>query len=155
MRPQAHTASGLLIWSLGPRHLAEAPVTALCGNLPDLDRSVARRLGVKRRDHHRWVSHSFVGWAPPTVLMIRIARSSRHGGAIRRGVLAVWVHLALDTYADGIAWLWPLHKDKLGFFRRPPEIHDDGWNTPAPLHTNLGRAEAAMWAGVALNLVRP
>ncbi len=155
MRPQAHTASALLIWSLGPRHLAEAPVTALCGNLPDLDRSVARQLGVKRRDHHRWVSHSFIGWIGPTALALRVARSSRHGGAIRRGVLAVWVHLALDTYADGIAWLWPLHKDKLGFFRRPPEIHDDGWNTPAPLHTNLGRAEAAMWLGVVLNLVRP
>jgi len=124
------------------------------GHLPDFDRSVAKRLGVKRRDHHRWVSHSFVGWAPPTVLLLRAARSSRHAGVLQRGVIALWVHLLLDSYADGIAWLWPLHKDKIGLFRRPPEIHDDGWNTPAPLHTNLGRAEAAMWLGLALNLVR-
>jgi hypothetical protein len=155
VRPQAHTAASLLIWSSGPRHLAEAPVCALCGNLPDLDRGVARRLGVKRRDHHRWVSHSFIGWAPATALALSIAGRSRHAGAIRRGVVALWVHLLLDTYADGIAWLWPLHKDKIGLFQRPPEIHDDGWNTPAPLDTNLGRAEAAMWLALLLNLVRP
>ena len=154
MRPQAHIAASLLIWSCGPRGLIEAPACALAGNLPDLDRSVARRLGVTRRDHHRWVSHSFVGWAPPTALVLRGTRRSRHRGAVRRGVLALWVHLLLDTYADGIAWLWPLHRDKIGLFRRPEAIRDDGWNTPAPLDTNLGRAEAAMWLGTALNLVR-
>ena len=148
-------AASLLIWSCGPRHPAEAPVCALCGNLPDFDRNVAKRLGVKRRDHHRWISHSFVGWAPPSALALALARRSRHRGAIRRCVLALWVHLLLDTYADGIAWLYPLHKDKIGLFRRPDGIRDDGWSTPAPLHTNLGRAEAAMWIGTALNLVRP
>jgi hypothetical protein len=51
------------------------------------------------------------------------------------------VHLLLDTYADGIAWLWPYKEDKIGLFRRPP--------TPAPLDTELGKAEAAMWAVVA------
>ena len=154
MRPQAHTAASLMIWSFGPQALVEAPICALCGNLPDLDRSVAKRLGVKRRDHHRWVSHSFAGWAPPSALALLASRRSRHRGAVRRGVLAVWVHLLLDTYADGIAWLWPLHKDKIGLFRRPEEIHDSGWSTPAPLHTNLGRAEAAMWLGLLLNLAR-
>ena len=69
---------------------------------------------------------------------------------MRRCVLALWVHLLLDTYADGIAWLWPLREDKIGLFRRPASIVDDGWNTPAPLDTELGQAEAAMWAAVAL-----
>jgi hypothetical protein len=64
-------------------------------------------------------------------------------------VAALWVHLLLDTYADGIAWLWPLHRDKIGLFRKPPDIKDDGWNTPAPADTNLGRVERAMWLGVA------
>ena len=111
---------------------------------------MAKRLGVKRRDHHRWVSHSLAGWAGPTTLALAASRRSRHGRFVRRGVLAVWVHLLLDTYADGIAWLWPHREDKIGLFRRAPEIVDDGWNTPAPLDTELGKAEAAMWAIVAV-----
>lgn len=122
-------------------------LTALAGNLPDLDRSVAKRLGVKRRDHHRWVSHSFVGWIGPTLLAL--ALGARHA-LVRRCVLALWIHLLLDTYADGIAWLWPWREEKIGLFRRAPSIVDDGWNTPAPLDTELGRAEAAMWVMVAV-----
>lgn len=150
MRPQAHTAAGLALWSAAGGPWWEAPLAALAGNLPDLDRSVARRLGVARRDHHRWVSHSFAGWAPPTVAALRASRS----GAVRRSVASVWVHLLMDTYADGIAWLWPLHRDKLGLFRKPPEIRDSGWTTPAPLDTNLGRIELALWAVVAAGLLR-
>ena len=119
----------------------------LAGHLPDLDRSVAKRLGVKRRDHHRWVSHSFAGWIGPTLLALALGRRRP---LVRRCVLALWVHLLLDTYADGIAWLWPWREDKIGLFRRAASIVDDGWNTPAPLDTELGQAEAAMWAAVAL-----
>lgn len=154
MRPQAHVAASLAIWSTGPQALWEAPLCALCGNLPDLDRNVARALGVRRRDHHRWVSHSLLGWAPPTVLALRAARGRRHGPAIRRGVAALWAHLAMDTYADGLAWLWPLHRGKLGLFRQPERIRDAGWSTPAPLDTNLGRIEALLWAAAALNVLR-
>jgi membrane-bound metal-dependent hydrolase YbcI (DUF457 family) len=122
-------------------------LTVLAGHLPDLDRSVAKRLGVKRRDHHRWVSHSFTGWLGPTLLALALGRRRR---LVRRCVLALWVHLLLDTYADGIAWLWPLREAKIGLFRRSASIVDDGWNTPAPLDTELGQAEAAMWAAVAV-----
>ena len=122
-------------------------LTVLAGHLPDLDRSVAKRLGVKRRDHHRWVSHSFAGWIGPTLLALALGRRRP---LVRRCVLALWVHLLLDTYADGIAWLWPWREDKIGLFRRAASIVDDGWNTPAPLDTELGQAEAAMWAAVAL-----
>lgn len=145
MRPQAHCAASLALWSCAGAAAWEAPVAVLAGNLPDLDRSVARRLGVKRRDHHRWVSHSLAGWGPPTVALLLATRAP----AARRAAAAVWIHLLMDTYADGIAWLWPVDDRKIGLFRKPPEIRDDGWNTPAPLHTNLGRAEAWMW-GMAL-----
>ena len=145
-----------MVWSAGRRRLPELPVCLVCGHLPDFYRTVARWLGVRRRDHHRWISHSFVGWFPPTMVALGRSRGSRHGGLIRRGVLALWVHLLLDSYADGIAWLWPLREDKLGWFRRSPEITDHGWHTPAPLHTELGKAEAVMWAvAAALALVRP
>ena len=148
MRPQAHIAASLLIWSSArDAPLWEAPVDALAGNLPDFDRNVAKALGVKRRDHHRWVSHSLVGWLPLTLALARSRRA-------RRPLVALWVHLLLDTYADGIAWLWPLHKDKVGLFRQPDEIRDSGWSTTAPLHTNLGRAELAMWTGAMLGLIR-
>ena len=152
MRPQAHIAASLVIWGLSPAPFWEAPVCAVCGNLPDFDRSVARRLGVKRRDHHRWVSHSFAGWIGPSVLACSAARGTRHAGLVNRGVLSLWVHLLLDTYADGIAWRWPLSEEKIGWFRRAPGIVDDGWRTPAPLDTELGRAEAAMWATAAAAL---
>lgn len=145
MRPQAHIAASLVVWSFGSRAPAEAAACVLCGNLPDLDRSVAKALGVKRRDHHRWVSHSLVGWLPASLAALAAARGSRHRGAVRRSVGCLWLHLLLDTYADGIAWLWPLHKDKIGLFRRAPEIRDDGWRTPAALHTPLGRLEAGLW----------
>ena len=152
MRPQAHVAASLAVWGLSPAPAWEAPLCALAGNLPDLDRSVARRLGVRRRDHHRWVSHSFLGWAGPTALALGAARGSRRAGAIRRGVACLWLHLAMDTYADGLAWLWPMSEEKLGLFRKPDTIHDDGWSTPAPLSTNLGRAEAVMWAAAGAGL---
>ena len=152
MRPQAHIAASLVIWSVSRAPLWEASVCAACGNLPDLDRSVARRLGVKRRDHHRWVSHSFVGWFGPTALAFLTARGTRHAGLVNRSLLSLWVHLLLDTYADGIAWRWPLSEEKIGLFRKPPEIVDRGWHTPAPLDTELGRAEAAMWATFTLAL---
>ena len=150
MRPQAHTAAGLAVWSCARGPAWEAPLAALCANLPDLDRSVARRLGVERRDHHRWVSHSAAGWAAPTVLALRASRS----GAVRRCVAAVWIHLLMDTYADGIAWRWPFSEEKVGLFRKPKAIVDRGWSTPAPLDTNLGRIEAGLWAVVAAGLVR-
>jgi LexA-binding, inner membrane-associated putative hydrolase len=147
MRPQAHLASGLLAWSLSGAPVREAPVDALAANLPDLDRDIAKALGVERSDHHRWPSHSFVFWAPLTALAWRHDRA-------RRAAALVWVHLALDTYADGLAWLWPLETRKRGLFRKPPHIHDDGWNTPAPPDTNLGRIELAMWLGTALAVTR-
>ena len=94
---------------------------------------MAKRLGVRRRDHHRWVSHSFVGWIGPTVLALALSRGTRRAGIVRRCVASLWLHLLLDTYADGIAWLWPWREDKIGLFRRDPRIVDDGWSTPAPL----------------------
>jgi LexA-binding, inner membrane-associated putative hydrolase len=156
IRPQAHIAASLVIWSASPAPAWEAPVCAACGNLPDLDRSVARRLGVKRRDHHRWVSHSFAGWCGPTALAFRAARGTRWAGPVNRGLLSLWTHLLLDTYADGIAWLWPLSEEKIGLFRGPPSSQDRGWRTRAPLDSELGRAEAAMWVtfAVALSLRR-
>ena len=154
MRPQAHIAASLVVWTSGPRHLAEAPACALAGNLPDFDRNVAKALGVRRRDHHRWVSHSLIGWLPPTLLAGRALRGTRVEGAGRRAIACLWLHLLLDSYADGIAWLWPLHKDKIGLFRKPREIVDDGWNTPAPLSTEMGKLEAAMWLAVVAGLLR-
>ena len=139
MRPQAHVASGLVVWSLSGAPLTHAPLDVLAANLPDFDRDIAKRLGVHGRRHHTWPSHSAVFWALPTLLALKTGRARRQMGL-------VWVHLALDTYADGIAWLWPASKDKIGLFRKPPDIHDDGWNTPAPLSTELGRIELGMWA---------
>jgi membrane-bound metal-dependent hydrolase YbcI (DUF457 family) len=152
VRPQAHIAASLVIWSASRAPLREAPVTALAGNLPDLDRTVARRLGVKRRDHHRWVSHSLAGWIGPSALAFAAARGRRHAGLVNRGLLSLWVHLLLDTYADGIAWCWPLSEEKIGLFRGPPSSTDHGWRTPAPLDSHLGQVEAAMWAAVAVAL---
>ena len=154
MRPQAHLAASLLVWSAGRGSPAELPVCLVAGNLPDFDRNVARALGVRRRDHHRWISHSFVGWFPPTAAVAWRGRRGRSRGAVARGLASLWIHLLLDTYADGLAWLWPVRKDKIGLFRQPPEIKDDGWRTPAPLHTNLGRIEAALWLGAALCAAR-
>jgi membrane-bound metal-dependent hydrolase YbcI (DUF457 family) len=144
----------LALWSARPRSLWQAPICLLAGHLPDLDRSVAKRLGVKRRDHHRWLSHSFAGWFPPTVLALAAARGRRHEGLVRLGLLSLWVHLLLDTWADGIAWLWPLSEEKVGLFRKPPGIVDRGWDTPAPLETASGRFEAGMWVAFALGLLR-
>ena len=127
----------------------------LAGNLPDLDRTVAKALGVRRRDHHRWVSHSLIGWLPVTAVATRAARKKQRG-AIAPALACLWLHLLLDSYADGIAWLWPLHKEKIGLFRGPPSSTDRGWNTPAPLDSHLGRVEAGIWTGVAAaTMMRP
>ena len=154
MRPQAHVAASLVIWTTGPRALPEAPLCAVAGNLPDFDRNIAKALGVRRRDHHRWVSHSLIGWLPPTLLVARAARGTRAQGTATRAIACLWTHLLMDTYADGLAWLWPLHKEKIGLFRKPKEIVDDGWDTPAPLSTELGKLEAAMWIAAVAGLLR-
>ena len=156
MRPQAHVASGLLVWSASPQRAWELPADLVAANLPDFDRSVAKRLGVEGRAHHTWVTHSFLGWAPPTALALALARRMRDPGPVHRAVALVWVHLLLDTYHHGIAWLWPLSKERVGLFRGPPGIRDDGWNTPAPLSTEAGKVEAAFWAlsGLAVLLRR-
>ena len=148
MRPQAHIAAGLLVWSSAGGPLWEAPLAVAASNLPDIDRNVAKRLGVERRDHHHWVSHSFVGWAPPTALVLRASRSA----VARRAALNLWGHLALDTYHDGLAWLWPVYRRKIGLFQRPPGVRDKGWHTPARIEWKVGKVEAALWAGVATNL---
>ena len=119
----------------------------LAANLPDVDRPIARKLGVEGRKHHTWPSHSAVLWAVPTLVALKTGRGRRQMGL-------VWVHLAMDTYADGIAWLWPRSKEKIGLFRKPPEIHDDGWNTPAPLSSELGKIELVMWVVTAAAVVR-
>jgi hypothetical protein len=97
------------------------------------------------------VSHSFVGWFPPTVLALHLGR---HRPVVVRAVACLWAHLLLDTYADGIAWLWPATERKIGLFRKPGGIRDHGWETPAPLATELGRAELALWAAAALGAAR-
>lgn len=147
MRPQAHVASGLVVWSLADGPLWEAPVDVVAANLPDFDRTLAKWLGVEGRRHHTWPSHSALFWGPPTLLALTTGKGRRQMGL-------VWIHLVLDTYADGIVWLWPASKEKVGLFRKPPEIRDDGWNTPAPLSTELGKIELAMWAVTALSAVR-
>ena len=147
VRPQAHVASGLLVWSLSDAPMREAPLDVLAANLPDLDRTIAKRLGVEGRRHHVWPSHSALLWALPTLAALRTDVATRPMGL-------VWLHLVLDTYADGIVWLWPVHKEKIGLFRKPPEIHDDGWNTPAPLGSELGKIELAMWAVTAVSVLR-
>ncbi len=144
MRPQAHCAASLAIWSCGGA-LREAPLCLLCGNLPDLDRSVAKAVGVKRRDHHRWVSHSLVGWLPPSLALLAVSRRP----AAVRALVCLWGHLLLDTYADGIAWLWPASEEKIGLFRQDEGVVDAGWNTRVPLDSRLGRVEAAFWAAAA------
>jgi len=130
-------------------------VQVVAASLPDFDRQIAKALGVERRDHHRWVSHSFAGWFPPTAAVLYASRGSRHRAVVQRAAACVWIHLLLDTYADGLAWLWPVHKEKIGLFRKPAWIRDRGWRTPAPANTNMGRAEAAMWLGTAANMLRP
>jgi LexA-binding, inner membrane-associated putative hydrolase len=152
VRPQAHCAASLLVWSAAPAPLHEAPLCVLAGNLPDFDRNVAKALGVRRRDHHRWISHSFVGWAPPTALALVAARGTRAEPAVRRATVSLWLHLVLDTYADGLAWLWPLSEEKIGLFRSDPGVVDRGWRTPAPRGGRMWRAEAAMWAAAAANV---
>lgn len=147
MRPQAHVVSGLVVWGLADAPVWEAPADVVAANLPDFDRSVAKKLHVEGRKHHTWPSHSAVFWALPTLVALKTGRGRRQMGL-------VWVHLVLDTYADGIAWLWPASTEKVGLFRKPPEIHDDGWNTPAPLSTELGKIELAMWAVTVAAVVR-
>jgi hypothetical protein len=139
MRPQAHVASGLLVWSALRRPVHEAPAYVLAANLPDLDRPVAAKLGVKGRRHHVWPSHSAVFWLVPSVL------ARRHPSL----VACVWIHLVLDSWADGIVWLWPAHREKIGLFRKPASITDDGWDTP-----RWGRLEPAMWAAAGFALLR-
>jgi hypothetical protein len=81
----------------------------------------------------------------------------RAGGGqqlVRALVACVWIHLVLDTYADGIAWLWPLSERKIGLFQKPDGIRDRGWATPAPLGTKVGKLEAAFWALAALGAAR-
>jgi len=143
VRPQAHIASGLLLWGLSDAPAWEVPVAVAAANLPDFDRNVAKALGVQRRDHHRWVSHSFAGWIGPTLLLARSARG-------RRIAAGVWVHLLLDTYHDGLAWRWPLSEEKVGLFRRPPGIRDKGWQTPWSWSFEAGKVEAGLWAGAAI-----
>ena len=152
MRPQAHVAASLAIWSSGSRPAWEAPLCAFAGNLPDFDRNVAKRLGVKGRAHHYWPSHSFAGWFPLTVAAARLGRGRP---AVKRALACIWGHLLLDTYADGIVWLWPAYREKVGLFQKPDWIHDDGWRTPAPLSTNMGKVEAAFWIAAALGAARP
>ena len=147
MRPQAHVASGLVVWGLSNAPLTEAPIDVLAANLPDFDRSIAKQLSVKGRRHHTWPSHSALFWTLPTVLSLATGKGRRQMGL-------VWIHLVLDTYADGIAWLWPASRDKVGLFRKPPGIHDDGWKTPAPLSSELGKIELAMWAVAAIAVMR-
>jgi hypothetical protein len=147
MRPQAHVASGLVVWSLSDGPLSEAPLDVVAANLPDFDRTIAKRLNVKGRRHHTWPSHSAVFWMVPTLLALGTGKGRRQMGL-------VWVHLVLDTYADGIAWLWPASRDKVGLFRKPPEVHDDGWKTPAPLSSELGKIELAMWGVTAAAAAR-
>ena len=129
MRPQAHVASGRMVWSLSDGPLIEAPLDAS-------PRTFRTSIGPSRRASGP--SHSAVFWALPTLVALKTGKG-------RRQVGLVWIHLVMDTYADGIAWLWPVEHSKLGLFRKPPEIHDDGWNTPAPLSSELGKIELAMW----------
>jgi LexA-binding, inner membrane-associated putative hydrolase len=146
-------AASLAVWSSTRGAVWEAPVCALAGNLPDLDRNVARALGVRRRDHHRWVSHSLVGWLPPSAVASRLARDTAAQPAVRRALACLWLHLLLDSYADGVAWGWPLSAEKVGLFRKPAWIRDRGWRTPAPLGTSMGTVEALLWSATAAGLL--
>lgn len=85
--------------------------------LPDLD--LAWFFTVDRRQpvHHAYLTHKPGAWLIALAVAATVMRMLRAGRTawLALGVLAanVMLHLALDTTAGGIRWLWPVSEQEL------------------------------------------
>jgi len=81
---------------------------------PDLDLLYFYLLSDRQRVHHEFLPHLPLAWVPVLVAAAVVLATSRAGRTAWLGFAIVALnllgHLALDTTAGGIQWLWPFSR---------------------------------------------
>jgi hypothetical protein len=128
---------------------------------PDLDLLYFYLIDGRRHPHHTYWTHLPCFWA---LGALGVALLSRWLGAAVRSALwfflaNVGLHLVLDTYVGGIAWLYPWSKHELRLFSLPA-VHA-WWEANFLLHWSflaevaLCVAAAGAWAYDRARAARP
>jgi inner membrane protein len=81
---------------------------------PDLDLLYFYFLSDRQRVHHEYFPHLPLAWVPVLAAAAVVLAASRAGRTAWLGLVIVALnllgHLALDTTAGGIQWLWPFSR---------------------------------------------
>ena len=81
---------------------------------PDLDLLYFYLLSDRQRVHHEFLPHLPLGWVPVLAAAAVVLAASGAGRTAWLGLAIVALnllgHLALDTTAGGIQWLWPFSR---------------------------------------------
>ncbi|HEU0052432.1 MAG TPA: metal-dependent hydrolase [Longimicrobium sp.] len=97
--------------------------------LPDLDLLWFYFVDNRQHVHHEFLPHLPLAWAVLAVaaVVLRLRRAGRTAW-LALAVLAanVFLHLALDTVAEGVEWLWPFSSAEFVLSHVKPG-HDPWW----------------------------
>ena len=118
----AHLPAGYLLGRAMPRAWL-VMVAALVGAvLPDLDLIWFYLIDDRAFHHHRYWVHAPGFWLVVAAIAMPLLRWRAPGLLITGGAFfaSVFLHLALDTPAGSIMWLWPFETTLYALFEVPP-----------------------------------
>ena len=160
----AHLPAGyLMARRLAPR-LAREPrrarrLMALClvaSVLPDVDLIHFYLIDGRQTLHHDYWTHIPAFWlvaAAAAASLFRIARTPVPWAAMAALLTGVFLHLALDTVAGGIAWLYPYDIGRIALVAVPARF--DWWIWNFVLHWSFVLEIAILaWAAREIGLAR-
>jgi hypothetical protein len=128
----------------------------MAGLLPDLDLLWFYLVDHRRHVHHTYLPHLPAAWAVALLaaaLVLGWLRAARAAWAALLMIsLNVFLHLALDTAAGGIRWLWPLSDRELVMSTVRPRFHP--WYMNFVLHWTFALELALSVAALVLWLRR-
>jgi inner membrane protein len=115
----------------GLQHRRLMAIGLLASVLPDFDMLYFYLVDNGRTLHHDYWTHLPAFWLFATgmsAVFFRIARLPVPWPAVTALLAGVMLHLALDSIAGGIAWLYPFHRGKLALIEVPARYGWWVWN---------------------------
>ncbi len=148
----AHLPSGYVVARGLPRGLPHAlPVALVAAVFPDLDLLFFYLVDGRGFHHHHYWVHLPAFWLALGVVAVPLAARAGYGRQAALFVAVVFLHLALDTVAGGVAWLWPVD-DRLFTLAVVPARYGH-WVLNFLFHWTF-LLELAVWAWAGFLLIR-
>ena len=109
----AHLPSGYIVGRILPAAPLVLPMAILGGVFPDFDLIWFYLIDDRAIHHHRYWVHAPAFWVLTSIPTLFIAKQivPKHFAAVVAFLVAIGIHILLDTIAGDIMWLWPFSNE--------------------------------------------